>query len=381
MSNDILQLDDLLTEDMLEFDGGNEQIEVSGDSITVYAGLWTTTRETIAVGDKEHSFNVRYKFIDPILTSILMRETNTTTGTRPNPVGPRIDCNATVVSQRVLELQVGDTWMREQDFVLKMLRMANPSLTRSDDEILQDLKSYGFDPRGRVPMYLQHLGASNEGFALNAADFVSRGARNNTEEVKRRAQGQKSVVKGSFRHDQGVKIVSMEISKANRALSQTRSGFIGFADGAWGTVTQIVKLDRQRSAIRRILEDENSTTDVKKAAADEDTRIKNLFANTRSRRAFHNWGGTTAVVDILQDDKVAYYSQQVPCGRYTVASDYVIEGKGDEATLKPINPTMYSVWNRAENNPGGANSHVVGSAGIEAANLGDLVLPTDQAGF
>jgi hypothetical protein len=320
-------LGDLLTEDFGEFEGGNTAYEVPGEVASVTANEWFTARETVEINGKSHAFNVRYRFVNPLLSSIALRKTNANTR-----IG-RIDFNATVVSNRELEVEVGNQWVSLQDFALAAIRRGNPQLQRSDDDILLDLRSYGFDPSGRLPMYLQHLGASQEAFEAVAGNFRQLGARDNRQQVQGRTTGQRSQVLASFRHDEGVPIRSMDISRVDRAMSQNGTGFIGFLDGAWGTFTKVVAMDRRRTAIAKV--QANDPTNAE--AAEEEARIRQIFSNARSLRAFRNWGGTTAVLDPLDETKVTFYAQQVPCGRFS------IYGLGHEIET-------YNVWGTRQGN-------------------------------
>lgn len=300
---------DGLADDLTGFEGGNAPFVISGETISVKANEWTVTREDIAMGDKTFGFDVRYRFVNPILSSMALRVTNT--ATRNN----RIDFNATIVSKRELQILVGTEWIDLSQMCVSALRKANPNITKSDADILLDLRPYGFDLTGQLPMYLQHLGANAEAFESVAQHFIALGARENTNQV--RARGQRSQLIKSFRHDEGISIASLEISKADRTRSATNTGFIGFLDASWGTFQRIIAVDRQRSALRKALEADPTNA----AAAAKEAEIRQIFSTAQRLRAFRNWGGTTALVDPLDNDKVTYYAQQVPCGRFAVVDN------------------------------------------------------------
>lgn len=317
----------LLTEDFEDFDDSLEQYELTGQITTIESGVWHETREQIQLGDVSKPFNVRWRFVDPILSSIILRKTFTT----PNPE-PRTDFNATIVSHREMQVQVGTQWYDLSAFIAQAIRAGSATARgKTDEDILHTLRQYGFDPTARLPMYLQHLGAGEEAFNLIAADFSDRGATLNTNEVQARAQGRKSQVMASYRHREGIPVRTMEISKANRSLSQTNSGFIGFLDASWGTLSKVLAAHRQRLALDKIIKDPAAPLSAKQAAAARETEIRNLFTVPTSARAFRNWGGTSEVIDILDANAVSrFYAQQVPCGRMTV-------GEQD-------NTAIYSVW-------------------------------------
>jgi hypothetical protein len=301
-------IDDIITDDLSGFEGGNTPFAIAGETTTVYANEWTVTREDIIVGGKTFTFDVRYKFVNPILSSVALRMTNAVT--RNN----RIDFNATVVSKRELQVLVGSDWIDISDMCVSALRKANPNIAKSDADIILDLRPYGLDFTGQLPMYLQHLGANQAAFEQLADQFIALGARDNTTQV--RARGQRSTLIKSLRHDEGVAIASLEVSKADRSRSATNSGFIGFLDASWGTLQRIISVDRQRSALRKALEmDPTNAT-----AAAKEAEIRQIFSSAQRLRAFRNWGGTSAISDPLDQDKISYYAQQVPCGRLSVAT-------------------------------------------------------------
>jgi hypothetical protein len=238
----------------------------------------------------------------------------------------RLDFNATVVCERDLEIEVKGEWIPISAFALRFIRAGSPNLQRSDADILLDLKGYGWDPTGRLPMYLQHLGANEDTFKEAAQHFASLGAKSNTEGVKSRARGTASEIMHSYRHDDGgVPIAQLEISHVDRSRSSNNTGFIGFFDAAWNTLTKVVAMDRTRTAIRKTLAEDPTNVD----AAKKEQEIREIFSAARTFRAFRNWGGTTVVADALDPSKVTYYAQQVPCGRFAV-------GLGT--------PRTYSVW-------------------------------------
>lgn len=305
-------------------------IELSGDVTTVATGEWVTTREHLTIGNKSVQFNVRYKFRDPILSSGILRKTIT-----PNAPEGRIDFNATIVTNMDLQLQVGDEWMDIAEFAVRGIRGSSPGAAQlSEVDILQILAQYHWIPTARYPMYLQHLGAGVEAFAEFAEHFKSLGANDNTEDVKKRARGQKSTVQTSIRHQQGVPVATMELSKADRSRSANNSGFIGFLDARYGTLQQVLVAHKTRLAANKVLKDPAASEQDKQAAAKLETDIRNLFASQTAARAFRNWGGTTVNVDALDPNIKSYYAQQVPCGRLSV-----VDAAGNEH--------QYSVWTTA----------------------------------
>jgi len=340
---------DGLLEDFGTFDDTLEQLEMSGEIVTIAAGKWNNAQEAIVVGDKSHMFNVRYRFADPILSSIILRKTLTAT----HPEG-RIDFNATIVSHRDLQVQVGDDWIDIGAFAAAAVRRASPNAHQTDDTILNILAQYGWNPTERFPMYLQHLGAGQDAFNQIASHFVSIGATDNTKDVRSRAQGQRSSVLAAYRHPGDVPVISMETSKANRSLSMTGSGFIGFLDGTWGTLTKVLVAHRTRQALQTILDNPNSTEAQRTQAAANQAHIRNIFTTPVLARAFRNWGGTTEVPDVLGENPSRYFAQQVPCGRFTIDGG-----------------TTYSVWtSRADG---------TATATLPAATLADA-LPALETG-
>lgn len=314
-------LDEIALDGFSGFEGGNDTIYVANEITVVKANEWVQSREMIEINGSPIEFETRYRFIDPILSSIALRRTNATTQQG------RIDFNATVVAERDLEIQLDGKWISAEDFVCQVLRRANPHLKTSNEAILHDLKQYGLDLGGRLPMYLQHLGADEDAFNSCAEIFAAYGANDNSAQVASRTKGKNSTLSRSLRVDDGVAIATLEISRVDREMSMTHTGFIGFLDGFWGTFSHIVEMDKTRSALAKVLAEDPTN----KEAAEAEARIRGIFGNSRTLRAFRNWGGTSRVVAPL-DGSVQYYAQQVPCGRLSIQPDL---------TLKPI---TFSVW-------------------------------------
>lgn len=325
--------DDVLIEDLSGFQGDNDIYNIANEVTTYVTNQWVTSKEDVYIGEKKANFTIRTRFVAPILSSMALRHTNAKTFT-----GTRVDFNATVVAQRQLEIMSPDgSWVGLLDFCIAALRKMNPTLTMSDTDLALKLKNYGFDPEGKLPMYLQHLGASEEQFIENAKHFASLGAQPNRDQVRGQAQGTKSTVEYSWRHQEGVPLTSLDISKVDRNQSENHTGFIGFMDAAFNTFLKIVAFDKQRSANRAVPTDSELYMAAQKSEAD----IRNLFSTARTLRAFRNLGGTTAVTktDVLDETAAAvttYYAQQVPCGRFSV--------RDERFGLNPDATETYSVW-------------------------------------
>lgn len=316
-----------LLDDVSGFDVEVDQIELTGEITTVTANEFIETREAIEVGGQQHFFNVRYAFIDPILSSIILRKTVTV-----NNQEGRIDFNATVVAKRRMDVQVGDEWLDIATFACEAIRAASPTAIHLTDEtILHTLSQYGWNPNEKLPMYLQHLGAGVEAFNEIAGNFVDLGAHNNVDQVRSRASGKASTVTAAYRHQEGIPVLSMEISKADRSKSATGAGFIGFFDATYGTLNKVIAAHRTRTALKQIIESPTASEQDKKNAAQSEVTIRNRFSVPTSARAYRNWGGTSEVVDPLGINDSAFYAQQVPCGRFTIGG-------------LPGQKVVYSVW-------------------------------------
>lgn len=320
----------LVAGDFAAFDDSVDQIQLTGEIINLPANQWVEARESISIGGVDHPFNTRIRFVNPILSSIILRETKTVN----NPDG-RIDFNATIVCNRDLQLQLGDEWMDVSEFAVRAIKASAPAaMNMTEETILHILSQYGWNPTERLPMYLQHLGSGKEEFEQIAEHMVHLGAVNNTDEVRNRARGTRSSVLAAYRHREGIPVLNMEISHANRSLSQTNSGFIGFLDGTWGTFTKAMTAHRTRISLQQVLNDPKSTQEAKEAAAAQETAIRNFFQTSTSARAFRNWGGTSEVKNVLDENEPSqFYAQQVPCGRLTVADHSTDTGS-----------VVYSVW-------------------------------------
>lgn len=326
--------DEILTDDISGFAGDNEAFQVPGEVITYVAGEPILNQEDIYIGGVKRTFVTQVQFIDPILSSMAIRHTDARTFD-----GIRIDFNATVVSNRKLSIQLPDgNWIDLLDFAIRMVRKGNPNLSLNNTEIALKLKNYGFDPSGRLPMYLQHLGANEDLFMRNSVHFQSLGALSNVDQVRNSSLGTKSVVAHSFRHPEGIRMSSLDVSKVDRTQSttDTSTGYIGFFDAAFNTLTYIIGMDKRRSVLKKIGMEQGEEAFM--SARQEEAKMRDLFQTARLARAFRNWGGTARVVrqNVLEDDvvdSIEYFPQQVPCGRFAVDSGY---GPGDTMT--------YSVW-------------------------------------
>lgn len=329
------QLDDFVSlfgEDLSAFDGNNPAFLVTGETLEIKANEPFISTEVLDINGHQRELTVRTTFINPTLTSVQLRRTDAT-----NYAG-RIDFNATVVSERVLEVEiVPGSWMNIADLAVGLIRRANPSINKSDTAILQNLRTYGFDPSARLPMYLQHLGASESAFDAIAEHLKSIGGRDVTDETRRRATGQKSHLVAQIRHDEGVLIGQMDISRSDRSRSESNSGFIGHLDASFSVFRAAVAFDHERTILKKVIEADPTNTDAIRRA----TEIREMFSTGIRLRAFRNWGGVSRRENHLMGT-VEYYAQQVPCGRLSVipvSSDGVRQA-----------PHRYSVWSTAAAN-------------------------------
>jgi hypothetical protein len=351
-------LDELMLdiEDFQDFEGGNAPIVVSGEITNFEANKWITSREVIVLPNgRSISLGARMRFTNPILTSITQRQT--TTSTREN----RNDFNATVVAGREMEVEVGDDFVPLATFICDFLRKANPAMTRSNEQILLDLKTYGLDIHGRLPMYIQQLGSDPDRFKEVAAHFQSLGAVNNSSQVASRQTGTSSRLMSSFRVEEGIPIHHLEISHVNREMSQSNSGFIGFLDAFWNTFSLAIAIDKQRTANAKVLEAD--PTNAEAAAAE--AAIRNLFSTPRLLRSFRNWGGTSKVVAPL-DGSIEYYPVQVPCGRFSVLPVGIDR------------PHTYSVWANNTANRANAAAGIPETDEDAAAAPGEMETPAEE---
>ncbi len=306
------------------FDPSVNPFVVSGVTTRVRANEWVEGREEIEVGGERHAFDTRYMLVNPRLSSVSFRHTRARTGDRK-------DFNATVVTGRKLEiLDPGDGQYKDvTSLCLAAIRAQNPGINASDEALLRLLASYGFEPHGELPMYLQHLGSSEEAFNAIVEEFVALGAQpgdvNSAEN--------KVSVRGFYRMGgEGLSIEALELGMADRSAATVNpnAGYIGALDATWQTFLEIMRIHRTRSILKQVLENNASESDEAQQAKLMEDGYHTLFSSSRRRRPFRNWGGTTKVFDELDDTKVNYYSQQVPCGRMTVST--------------PTGPSTWDVW-------------------------------------
>lgn len=343
-------LNEAIVDAFSSFDDELEPIVSLSEPITVPANTWVTDREIITINGVDMAFNTQFMFIDPILSSISHRTTNATNSETNEVYENRKDFSAVVVAGRAVKVEVNPgEWQSLEDFALHLIRTANPNATSSDADILAVLKGYGWDQRGRHPMYLQHLGADPDLFAEVTHQFEALGAKENTASVK--TTGQLSHVQSSWRHSSGPDIASLEISKADRSRSRNGTGFVGFFEAAFGTFGYALAFHRERSALTKLKQAEETQV----AATARDIEILRMFQNPSTRSAFRNWGGTNRVVNVI-DDTVNWWAQQVPCGRF----DVVVGRNADGPEV-----ATWSVWGTSRRNAaatGVASSDVTGEA-------------------
>lgn len=332
-----LTFSDIAPDELSSFDTDLEAFVPTGETIRIPANEWVEHTEKLTIGSKDFTLDTRVQFLDPRLSSISLRKTNATTGTYAGGEA-RIDFNGVVVSKRILEVLFNDKWINAEDFCFGALRAMNPGLDISTEKLRSLYRGYGFDMTAESPMYLQHLGASAEAYTEIAHKFLELGATENTRDI--RNQGLKVEVMSSYRHQgAGLAIHELEISHADRSRSvaNPNSGFIGFMDATYNVFLEITKIHALRSKLKRVLAEDPDNETAKMA----NHKIAEMFSQTRLRRPFHNWGGLTAINELMAPgedfdiDMVRYYSQQVPCGRMTVET--------------ASGPDTWSVWRTAGN--------------------------------
>lgn len=262
------------------------------------------TEPGFLINGNEQPFTVRYRFWDTRLSSIQFRSTDTMS------MSGRQDFSATIISRRDLEVLVGQQWWSLDDLLVEMFRRHFPSLSdKVNDELRALLAGYGIEPKAEQTLYIQHLGADRERYEEIAEQFRSLGATENTSSV--RASQNKSRVVSSYRIPSGaagVDVDYLEISYANRGMSNAAipTGFIGFFEAALNQFNTVVALHKERAVLAA---DSSEEANLRKA------EISRIFSSLVPRRPFHNWGGLSVVMDNELTGEVAYYAQQVPCGR------------------------------------------------------------------
>jgi hypothetical protein len=281
---------------------------VSGATVRIPVGeVVETTEPPMLIGGVERPFTVRYRFYDTRLSSIQFRSTNTA------EIEGRQDFSATIISKRDLQVLIDQKWWSLEDLQLAMFKQNFPSLkNKIDDELKALLAGYGIDPGGELTMYIQQLGADRDRYDAIAAQFQELGAVENSGSI--RSPQNKSHVVSSYRHPGGsspVRVDYMEISYADRSRSRAviPTGFIGFFEASYNQFNTVVALHKERAVLKADGSDE---------ARVREQEINRLFGSMVPRRPFHNWGGLSVAMSNDLTDEVAYYPQQVPCGRLGV---------------------------------------------------------------
>lgn len=348
MSSDVL--DRLAPNSVLnDFDLDLAPIVVSGATTNVRSNEWVETVESIEVFGQRHNFNVRWRLTNPRLSSISFRVTTPRAVEGQESRGPRPDFTGVVMCGRELEVFVNDQWLDVSGLICAAVRKSNGGLDGiSDERILLQLKGYGLDLAGEMPMYLQHLGASREKFEEIAARFVALGA-HARDQRPGRGEANRVNVQAFYRmENDGLPVAGFEIGYANRAAASVNpnSGFIGMLDATWNTFLVTAQIHKNRSALQRLITEDPDSDAGKQARLAEQAYV-NLFSSPRERRPFHNWGGTSVVPNQLDPAVVNYYSQQVPCGRFAVDTD---DG-----------PEVWDVWTTRQDRTDGETNSTEGS--------------------
>lgn len=290
------------------------------------------------------------------VASTSMRHTDATTK------AGRRDWNMVLVGSRKCDVYVGNSWVDDATFFAMLIKAATPNDQRPLQQIITSLQQRGLSLNSEMPMYLQHLGADEERFMGEIVPlFQHLGGHDNTAQVRNQTQGQaRSVTVKSVRLEgNNVRVRSFEIGTADRSRSQNGAGFIGFLDASYTTVASIVEADRAIAANNAVLEDPKADEQDRGVAYSRHAELTAYWGSgsTRTRRPFHNWGGTTRVAN--PDGAVRFYPTPVPCGRLVIADQ-----NGREY---PIN-----VW---VNSQGSTNSPAM-AAGTEATQTFEPVIPT-----
>lgn len=230
----------------------------------------------------------------------------------------RPDWNMVLVAERRCLVFVGGRWYSDSDFMAMLIKAAGSRDDRSVEQIVTSLKQRGLDFDGSMPMYLQHLGADMDRFTTEIVPlFEAAGGRDNTANIQ--TTGQKSrTVKSVRLEGAGLRVASMEIGVTDRSRSQNNTGFISFLDGTYTTVRCIIEADRTISRANRVLADEHADEQDKALAQAAKEAAQSYWSSgsQRTRRPFHNWGGTSRVSNV--EGLVEYFPTPVPCGRLTL---------------------------------------------------------------
>lgn len=320
IENAIHEIRSIIPEDILvalgSFDG-SATILIPNQSTTFPVGETIEVPQIIQfANEKLQTFPTRMKF-DLRATSTSIRHTNATT------MAGRRDWNMVLVGTRRCEVNIGGQWYSDADFFAMLLRAAHQGPdNRSNEQIIAALIQRGLDFRGAMPMYLQHLGADEERFMAEIVPlFQSLGATDNTENIRQNQNGSgKSQTVKSMRLDgDGARVVNFEVGVSDRTRSANGAGFISFLDATYTTISGIVEADRTIAQADKILNDPNAD-ELEKGVAN--TRKSEMVAywgsgSQRTRRPFHNWGGTTR--QPTNDGGVQFYPTPVPCGRLVIA--------------------------------------------------------------
>lgn len=188
-------------------------------------------------------------------------------------------------------------------------------------QFLATAADFSVDLRGRMPMTWQHMRANEEGLAA-AFDLLK--ACGGVDTTSRLASGSSITRQMQLPADQGLQLVSFDVNRANRDISQTNQGFLDFGNSLIENLSRVMRLRTEATARKRQLQ-----SDIAGPKAPTDKKVKETNEEIESLRRqaaqwAGNWGGAQQEAKIV-NGKIQLFPRwwpvNVPVGRFSCRTD------------------------------------------------------------
>lgn len=226
-----------------------------------------------------------------------------------------------------VEVELNGTRMSLQDFARTI---ASDLVGTKDVEVLDAAIAgcgLNFDS---MPMFLQQMGASIDGFSHAIEQFKTFGAYDDMNSVKNNPSFHTAWA--IPKNQPGIKVTSFEMTPADRSQSATGQGFVDLVDAVMGN---FLRMWEHKSAIVALNQKKESATSQAEVKSIE-SEIKNLTDMVGNYGS--SWSGTVRAIDrVTKMPGNRYYPMNIPCGRWTA--------------LVADKPVDFDVWSNSEKKP------------------------------
>ncbi len=236
-----------------------------------------------------------------------------------------------------IEVEIEGQLMSLQDFVRSIASSFINGETDNEvlDKVIADC-GLNFD---NMPMFLQQMGASTNGFAHAIELFKSAGGYDDMQSVKNNSLFHTAYAIN--KSAPGLKVVSFEMGSADRTQSATGQGFVDLIDAVVGNFMRMWEHKSTITALKAKLEQpglsQAQTKDINSQIEDHEKMVKNYGSS---------WSGAARQIDKATKLPMAKYNpMNILCGRWN-------------ALVGETN-TEFDVWSTSEKAPSGDVSSLV----------------------